>query len=68
MGRTVVSPSRAAAIRFLTIGDIGERMDVAPRTVCRWIKSGALRVHRFGRQVRVSESDYVDFLARHRGD
>jgi excisionase family DNA binding protein len=56
------------AKHFYTIAEIAERMSVDPRTVSRWIKSRLLRVHRFGRQVRISDVDFADFLARHRGD
>jgi excisionase family DNA binding protein len=35
---------------------------VSPRTVRRKIKSGALRVLRIGRLVRISDDDADDFL------
>jgi hypothetical protein len=34
--------------RFFTVSDIANCLDVAPRSVWRWIKSGDLPVHRFG--------------------
>jgi excisionase family DNA binding protein len=36
------------------------------RTVQRQIKSGALRAHRIGQLVRISEADAEDFLKQNR--
>jgi len=52
--------------RFSTIREVAERLEVATRTVRRWIKSGDLVAHRFGCAVRIAESDLNAFLARHR--
>ena len=51
---------------FFTVADIAERLDVCERTVRRWIDEGLLRVHRFGRTVRIAEADLAAFLAMHR--
>jgi excisionase family DNA binding protein len=51
---------------FFTIADVAERLNVCERTVRRWIDFGLLRVHRFGRTVRISEADLAAFLATHR--
>jgi excisionase family DNA binding protein len=53
--------------RMLAVTDIAETMRVSTRTVRRWIDSGDLRVHRLGRQVRVSEEDLAAFLNQRRG-
>jgi excisionase family DNA binding protein len=53
--------------RMLAVTDIAELMRVSTRTVRRWIDSGDLRVHRLGRQVRVSEEDLAAFLNQRRG-
>jgi excisionase family DNA binding protein len=55
-----------AAPRFFTISDIAEFLDVSPRSVRRWIKSGELPVHRFGAAVRIAERDLLAFVAVHR--
>ncbi len=52
--------------KFLTIAEVAERLSVSTRTVRRWITAGTLQVHRFGRLVRVSETDLVAFLALNR--
>ena len=56
----------AALPRFFTIGDVANFLEVSSRTVRRWIKTGALRVHRFGSAVRISEADVLAFIATHR--
>jgi excisionase family DNA binding protein len=55
-------------IKFFTIADVAERLDVVTRTVRRWVKSGDLLVHRFGGVVRIAEGDLQAFLTAHRGD
>ena len=56
----------AALPRFFTIGDVANFLEVSSRTVRRWIKTGALRIHRFGSAVRISEADVLAFIATHR--
>jgi excisionase family DNA binding protein len=51
-----------------SIDELAERWDVSPRTVRRQIKSGALRAHRIGRLVRISDADAEDFLEQNRDD
>jgi excisionase family DNA binding protein len=58
------SPSRA--LRFFTIRDVAEFLDVSTRSVRRWIKSGDLPAHRFGAAVRISETDLRAFAAARR--
>lgn len=53
---------------LLSIGKLAERWGVSTRTVQRQIKSGALRAHRIGRLVRISEADAEDFLKLNRQD
>lgn len=62
----IASKRSAQRFRFLTVDDIAERLDVSTKTVRRWIKSGALPVHRIGRLVRISEVDFAAFLALQR--
>ncbi len=55
-------------IKFFTIAEVAERLNVATRTVRRWIKADDLVVHRVGGVVRVGEGDLRAFLALHRED
>jgi excisionase family DNA binding protein len=65
------SPRAGAASRVLrrsvpqlrTIDETAEVLNVSPRTVRRLIESGALRVHRLGHLVRISDDDIAAFLA-----
>ena len=52
--------------KYYTIKVVAEALDVAPRTVRRWIANGDLVVHRVGGVVRVAEGDLRAFLALHR--
>jgi excisionase family DNA binding protein len=54
------------ALRFFTISDVADFLDVSTRTVRRWTKSGVLPVHRFGATVRISETDLRAFAAASR--
>jgi excisionase family DNA binding protein len=57
---------RDSQIKFFTIAEVAERLNVATRTVRRWIKVGDLVVHRVGNVVRIADSDLRAFLALHR--
>lgn len=55
-------------VRFFTVGDIAQQLNVSPRTVHRWIADRQLIVHRIGRSVRVSQADLKAFLAVRRDE
>ena len=55
-------------LRFFTVAEVAERLHVSTRTVRRWIENLELVTHRFGRAVRIAESDFKAFLAIHRED
>jgi excisionase family DNA binding protein len=52
--------------KFYTVEQVAGALEVSLRTVRRWIALDLLRVHRFGRTVRISEADLSAFLATHR--
>jgi excisionase family DNA binding protein len=58
--------SSKAQRRLLSTAETAALLNVSPRSVRREIKSGALRVHRIGRSVRVSEEDLDRYLERKR--
>ena len=70
MKRSNSTDPRADEVRpkFYTIGGVALLLDVAPRTVHRWIAERKLVVHRIGRSVRVSAADLKEFLAAHRDE
>ena len=49
--------------KLRTIDETAELLNVSPRTVRRLIDLGALRVHRFGRAVRIGDEDIAVLLA-----
>jgi excisionase family DNA binding protein len=51
--------SGAKTPRFFTRMQIAEMLDVDPRTVSRWIKSGALAAYRVRGVLRIAEADQV---------
>ena len=51
---------------FYTIEEIAECVGVSTRTVRRWIERKGLTAHRFDGLVRVSDMDFLTFLAAHR--
>jgi len=53
-------------IRFFTISQVAERLNVTTRTVRRWIKKGDLPLHRFGGVLRIAERDLLAFIALRR--
>ena len=53
-------------VKIYTIAQVAEFMGNHERTVRRWIKRGWLVAHRINRLVRISEADFLSFLAAHR--
>ena len=47
--------------RFHTVAAVAERRNVCERTVRRHIKVGLLKAHRFGRAVRISDSELQNY-------
>jgi len=52
--------------KFFSIAYVAEVLSVSDRTVRRWIDRGELVAHRFGRNVRIAETDLKAFLALRR--
>jgi excisionase family DNA binding protein len=49
-----------------SVDDVASQLGVSPKTVRRWIAAKELPVYRVGRQLRISESDLVAFIAHSR--
>jgi excisionase family DNA binding protein len=54
--------------KFYTPEQVAEMLCLSLRSVRRLIDAGKLRVHRFGRSVRIAEADLLAFIALHRVD
>ena len=55
----------AAGDKFLTMTDVGQRLQCSRTTVWRLVNERGLRVIRSGGLVRVRESDLDGWLAKH---
>jgi excisionase family DNA binding protein len=64
--RTTGTGVRGRPVRLHTIDETAELLNVSPRTVRRLIEAGALRAHRIGRLIRISDEDIAAFLAANR--
>ncbi|MBT3400536.1 MAG: helix-turn-helix domain-containing protein [Rhodospirillaceae bacterium] len=51
---------------LLTIKQTADHLQVSTKTIRRWITSGDLTPHRFGRQWRISELDLQAFIRMRR--
>lgn len=52
--------------RLFTVAQIADLLGVSTKTVRRRIVEGKLLAHRVGRQVRISEDDYRNYVANGR--
>jgi excisionase family DNA binding protein len=57
---------RREGIKFFTIPEVAECLNVSTRTVRRWIDARRLAAHKFDGIVRIAERDLLAFLAVHR--
>ena len=53
----------ARPLKLLTIKEAAAFAKVSTQTVRRWIKAGLLKIYRAGRQIRIDESDLVNYLS-----
>ena len=58
--------SATALPALLTIKQAAEHLQVSSKTIRRWIDTGDLIAHRFGRQWRISAADLQSFIRMRR--
>lgn len=46
---------------MVTVDEVAQELRVSPRSVRRWIEAKALRVHCFGRAIRIARADLENF-------
>jgi excisionase family DNA binding protein len=51
--------------KFLTLADVGTRLQIGRTSVYKAILEGGLRRMKFGKVVRVKESDLLAWIERH---
>lgn len=61
-GISAMAAKQVRAPQLLTVSDVAERLRISVKTVRRQVDQGELRVHRIGRQLRVSEQDLEAFI------
>jgi excisionase family DNA binding protein len=52
--------------RFLSVDDVAEELGVSSKHVRRMIARGDLRIHRFGKVIRIARDDLARCVDRHR--
>ena len=62
------APPTTSLMKFYAIEEIAECFGSSTRTVRRWIERKLLIAHRIDGLVRISEADFLAFLAAHRDD
>lgn len=55
-----------AEVKLYTKADVARFVGLSERTIHRWIKAGVLPAVRFGRQVRIKQSDVVTLIQQHK--
>ncbi len=63
---TTPTPGTSPLPAFYSVTETAKFLKVCPRTVRRWIEKGDLKVYRFGRQIRITDSDLVTFIRQRR--
>lgn len=54
-------------LRGYTVGEVAEKLGICARTIYREIAKGNLRCLRFGRAVRITDSQLAEFLRDREG-
>lgn len=67
MKRVTREPADSERARFLTVNQLATRWQISTRQVHRIIADGGLKVHRFGRSIRIAIEDIELFEFRNRG-
>ena len=49
---------------YLTVERIARELDVSEETVLRWIRKRQLKAYKLGRDYRVKNEDYQEFLSQ----
>ncbi len=53
-------------IEWLNTNETAKRLGITPRTLYRFIDDGRIPAYRFGRVIRLKESEVADFIERSR--
>ncbi|WP_168734616.1 helix-turn-helix domain-containing protein [Ollibium composti] len=64
--KSSLQPSRFRGEQFFTIKQLAKRWQVSERQVHRFVHSGVLVAHKFGRSLRIAEDNVLLFELRSR--
>lgn len=65
-GRITAGRTVPGTLKFFTIEEVAEFLSLSTRSVWRLIEHHQLSAHRFGRAVRIAETDLRAYIATHR--
>ena len=54
--------------RYMTVPQLAEKLGVSRHTVYKWIRAKHLRAYKLGHEMRITESDFKEFLEARRTD
>jgi len=54
-------------IKFYTIPETAEALNVTPQTIRAWIKKGRIKSQRIGRPILITENNLKEFLKESKG-
>lgn len=55
-------PTTIEGIKFYTIPEVAEVLNVTPQTIRTWIKQGKIKSQRIGRPIYITENNIKEFL------
>ena len=62
MAQTEPTPDGPGEISWLSTGEAASRLGITPRTLYRFIDEGQLPAYRFGRVIRLKETEVTTFI------
>lgn len=63
---TTISSVSTSDIEWLNTNETARRLGITPRTLYRFIDDGKIPAYRFGRVIRLKESEVAEFIERSR--
>jgi len=55
-------PTVIENIKFYTLAETAEALEVTPQTIRAWIKQGRIKSQRIGRPILITEKNLMEFL------
>jgi excisionase family DNA binding protein len=55
-------PTIIEGIKFFTIPEVAEALQVTPQTIRTWIKTGKIKSQRIGKPIFITEKNIREFL------